>query len=132
MLTHDGHVSEGSGENIFLILDGKLVTPGASDNILMGITRASVIEIARKEIGLETIERSVDRSELYIADEVFMTGTAAEISPIVDIDRRAVGTGRVGPVSHQLRMIFNDVVRGKSGGYRHWCTPVYKSVAVRT
>lgn len=129
MLTHEGHVSEGSGENIFLVMDGRLVTPGPSENILLGITRAVVIELARNEIGIDTLERQVDRSELYGADEVFMTGTAAEISPIVEIDRRPVGDGRVGPISNRLRDLFNDAVRGRVEKYRHWCTPVYQPVA---
>lgn len=131
MLTHEGHVSEGSGENIFLVMDGRLVTPSSSENILMGITRAVVIELARRELGVETLERPVDRSELYAADEVFMTGTAAEISPIVEIDRRAIGDGIVGPISHQLRNIFNEVVRGRATSYAPWCTPVYQPVAAR-
>lgn len=128
MLTHEGHVSEGSGENIFLVVDGKLVTPSASENILMGITRATVIELARQELAIETIERPVDRSELYSADEVFMTGTAAEISPIVEVDRRAVGQGVVGPVSDRLRELFNAAVRGQIERYHAWCTPVYQAV----
>lgn len=129
MLTDEGHVSEGSGENIFLVMDGQLVTPGASENILMGITRGVVMDLAKKELGLPTVERQVDRSEMWSADEVFMTGTAAEISPIVEIDRRAIGTGKVGEVSEKLRTLFNDVVRGKVAQYREWCTPVYAAVA---
>ena len=128
MLTHDGHVSEGSGENIFLVMDGKLVTPAASENILVGITRNSVIEIARTEFGIETVERQIDRSELWIADECFMTGTAAEISPIVEVDRRQIGDGRVGPISNNLRALFNDIVRGRVESYRKWCTPTYSKV----
>jgi branched-chain amino acid aminotransferase len=131
MLTHEGHISEGSGENIFLVVDGKLITPAASENILMGITRASVIELARNELGVETVERQVDRSELYVADECFMTGTAAEISPVVEVDRRAIGTGAVGPISNQLRSIFDDAVRGRVERYRAWCSPVYQPVAAR-
>src|SRR5437867_4012554 len=118
MLTSEGHVSEGSGENIFLVVDGKLVTPSPSENILMGITRASVMELAKNELGVETIERSVDRSEMYAADECFMTGTAAEISPVVEVDRRPVGTGQVGPISNKLRAIFEEVVRGRAERYR--------------
>ena len=129
MLTHEGHVSEGSGENIFLVVDGKLVTPASTENILMGITRQVAIDLARDELGLETVERAIDRSELYGADELFMTGTAAEISPVVEVDRRPIGDGAVGPVSDQLRRLFNDVVRGKVAKYREWCTPVYQPVA---
>jgi branched-chain amino acid aminotransferase len=132
MLTHEGHVSEGSGENIFIVADGKLVTPAPSENILLGITRATAMELAKNELQVETVERQLDRSELYCADEVFMTGTAAEISPVVEIDRRPVGTGKVGPISNRLRALFDDVVRGRAARYRGWCTPVYQSVAART
>jgi branched-chain amino acid aminotransferase len=128
MLTHEGHVSEGSGENIFMVVDGKLVTPAASENILMGITRAAVMELASRELGVDTVERQIDRSELYAADEVFMTGTAAEISPIVEVDRRSIGTGAVGELSGRLRTLFNEVVRGRVAHYREWCTPVYQAV----
>lgn len=131
MLSHEGHISEGSGENIFLVMDGKLITPAPSENILMGITRASVIDLAKNELGVETVERQVDRSELYVADECFMTGTAAEISPVVEVDRRPIGTGKVGPISNQLRSIFDDVVRGRVERYRAWCSPVYQPVAAR-
>jgi branched-chain amino acid aminotransferase len=129
MLTHEGHVSEGSGENIFLVSEGKLVTPAATENILLGITRQVAIDLARHELGLETVERAIDRSELYGADEIFMTGTAAEISPVVEVDRRPIGDGAVGPVSDQLRRLFNEVVRGKVAKYREWCTPVYQPIA---
>jgi branched-chain amino acid aminotransferase len=86
------------------------------------------MQLARAELGIETLERQVDRSELYAADEVFMTGTAAEISPIVEIDRRPIADGAVGQVSERLRTLFNDVVRGRVAGYREWCTPVYQAV----
>src|SRR5205823_7694098 len=98
------------------------------ENILMGITRAAVMELASRELGVETVERQIDRSELYAADEVFMTGTAAEISPIVEVDRRPIGTGAVGELSERLRTIFNEVVRGKAARYREWCTPTYQAV----
>jgi branched-chain amino acid aminotransferase len=125
MLTHDGHVSEGSGENIFLVMDGRLVTPAPSENILMGITRASVIDLAKREFGIDTVERQVDRSELMSASECFMTGTAAEITPVVEIDRRAIGTGKIGDVTAKLQTAFFDVVRGREKRYASWCTPVY-------
>ncbi|MBI4498801.1 MAG: branched-chain amino acid transaminase [Chloroflexi bacterium] len=128
MLTHDGHVSEGSGENIFLVMHGKLVTPPVYDNILVGITRNTVMTLAREELGIETIERSIDRSELYTADEVFMTGTAAHVSPVTEIDRRAVGTGGVGPITKAISDLYFDVIRGKVAKYKDWCTPAYKLV----
>jgi len=124
MLTHDGHVSEGSGENIFMIIDGTIYTPPSSDNILMGITRDTVVKLAKNELGIDTIERPIDRSELYIADECFMTGTAAHLTPIIEIDHRKVGNGQVGEVSKKLQQIFFDVIRGKNSKYLDWCTPI--------
>jgi branched-chain amino acid aminotransferase len=124
MLSDDGHVSEGSGENIFVIIDGQLITPASSDNILVGITRASVMEIAERELGLKTIERPIDRSELYVADEVFMTGTAAHVTPVVEVDRRLVGTGQPGEITRRLSRTYFDAIRGKLPAYRHWVTEV--------
>ena len=97
VLSHEGHVSEGSGENIFIIQDGRLITPPSPDDILVGITRETVIRLAQEELGIETVERSIDRSELYIADEVLMTGTAAHVTPIIEIDHRKIRGGQVGP-----------------------------------
>ncbi len=123
MLNEDGHVSEGSGENIFMIRRGKLITPGPSDNILEGITGATVAQIARDELGMEVVERSIDRSELYICDELFMTGTAAHLTPVVEVDHRPVGDGAIGPLTGRLSALFYDIIRGKNQKYRHWCTP---------
>jgi branched-chain amino acid aminotransferase len=125
MLAPDGHVSEGSGENIFLVIDGKLVTPATSNNILMGITRNTVIELAEKELGIETIHRSIDRSELYTADECFLTGTAAHVTPVAEIDGRKVGNGEIGEITRKLQEIYARVIRGNHPKYMHWCTPVY-------
>jgi branched-chain amino acid aminotransferase len=128
MLTPDGHISEGSGENIFLVLDGKLVTPASDNNILMGITRDTVIKLAQQELGIETIERQVERSELYIAEECFLTGTAAHITPIAEIDRRQIGNGEVGEITKKLQQLYSQVIRGNNPKYLDWCTPVYKRV----
>jgi branched-chain amino acid aminotransferase len=126
MLNQDGHVSEGSGENIFLIDRRRkvLITPDFSQNILEGITRDSVIEIAREELGYDTVERAIDRSELYTADEVFMTGTAAHVSSITEIDRRPVGDGEVGEITRRLQGIYFAAISGKNPKYMHWCVPV--------
>ena len=124
LLTQKGYVSEGSGENIFIIMDGKIITPPPSDNILVGITRNSVIELARSELGIETIERSIDRSELYVADECFMTGTAAHVAPVIEIDRRKVGDGKIGPMTKKLQQLYFDVEQGRNVKYMHWCTAV--------
>lgn len=128
LLTQDGHVSEGSGENIFLVAGGVLVTPPVSDNILVGITRETVMTLAKQELGLETVERSIDRSELYIAEECFMTGTAAHVTPVVEIDHRKVGTGQIGPMTAQLQKLYFEVVRGKQSKYKEWCTPAYSKL----
>ncbi len=125
VLTQDGHVSEGSAENLFLVKDGRLITPAVTENILEGITRATLIELAREELHLETIERRIDRSELYTADEVFFCGTGVQIAAIVEIDHRPVGDGQMGPVVKQLRDLYFDVVHGRVPKYRAWCTPVY-------
>ena len=124
LLTHDGHVAEGSGENLFIIMNGKLYTPPSSDNVLMGITRDTVITLAKNEFGIDTDERSIDRSELYIADECFMTGTAAHLTPIIEIDHRKVGTGEAGEITKKLQQMFFDVIRGKNSKYMDWCTPI--------
>ena len=126
MLTLDGYVSEGSGENIFLVIDGKLVTPAVYNNILVGITRDAAIKLAKNELGIETIERPIDRSELYTVDECFFTGTAVNITPIAEIDRRKIGNGEVGEVTRKLQQLYSDVIQGNNPKYLDWCTPVYK------
>jgi branched-chain amino acid aminotransferase len=125
MLSPDGHISEGSGENIFLVIDGKLHTPSTTDNILKGITRDSVMQLARNELGIETVERSIDRAELYMAQECFLTGTAAHLTPVSEIDRRPLGDGKVGPITAQLKKLFFDTIKGNLPRYMDWCTPVY-------
>jgi len=131
VLTQDGHVSEGSAENLFLVKDGQLITPAVTENILEGITRATLIELAREELHLETIERRIDRSELYTADEAFFCGTGVQIAAIVEIDHRPVGDGQMGPVVKRLRDLYFDVVHGRVPKYRAWCTPVYPGAEAR-
>jgi branched-chain amino acid aminotransferase len=126
MLSPDGHVSEGSGENLFLVKDGKLITPATTNNILMGITRNSVIELAEKELGITTVHRSIDRSELYIADECFLTGTAAHVTPVYEIDQRIIADGEIGPITAKIQDVYAKVIRGNHPKYMGWCTPVYK------
>jgi branched-chain amino acid aminotransferase len=129
MLTHDGHVAEGSAENIFLVTNGELVTPAPTENILLGITRDTLMELARRELGRITRERQIDRTELYNADEVFLCGTGAQLAPVTSIDHRLVGDGQVGPISSTLQQIYFEVVHGRRPEYRaQWCTPVYASV----
>tara|TARA_B100000315_G_C14555689_1_gene578011 strand:+ start:320 stop:1237 length:918 start_codon:yes stop_codon:yes gene_type:complete len=126
MLTSDGYVSEGSGENIFLLINGQLVTPASYNSILMGITRDTVITLAQDELGIETIERPVDRGELYTADECFLTGTAAHLTPVAEIDHRQIGSGGIGEITGKLQKLYFDMIKGKIPKYLAWCTPVYK------
>ncbi len=125
VLSRDGHVCEGSAMNIFIVRNGKLITTQVSDNILEGITRDSVIELTKKELNLDVVERQIDRTELYTCDEIFFCGTAAQVSPVTMIDHRPVGNGKVGPISKQLQDIYFDVVKGKNPKYKKWCTPVF-------
>jgi branched-chain amino acid aminotransferase len=125
VLDQNGHISEGSAENIFIVRDGTLITPPITENILEGITRRTMMELAANELGVETVERPVDRTELYICEEAFYCGTGVQMAAIVEVDHRPVGDGRQGPISTALRKLYFDVVRGKEEKYRHWCTPVY-------
>ena len=125
VLTADGHVSEGSAENLFIVKDGVLITPPVTDNILEGITRSALMKLAKEELAVETVIRSIDRTELYTADEIFLCGTGAQVSPVIEVDRRSIGTGRPGKVSKELSRIYFDAVRGRHPAYRHWLTPVY-------
>ncbi|HEX6475389.1 MAG TPA: branched-chain amino acid transaminase [Candidatus Limnocylindria bacterium] len=125
VLTQDGHVSEGSAENLFIVKSGKLITPPVTDNILEGITRRRLMAVARERLEVPVEERQIDRTELYNADEVFLCGTGAQLSPVVEIDRRMIAGGRPGPITRQLHDIYFDAVRGRVDAYRDWLTPVY-------
>lgn len=124
-LSEDGTVTEGSAMNLFLVMDGKLVTPLATDNILQGITRDTVITLAKEVMGLEVETRVIDRTELYLADEAFFCGTGAQVSPITSIDHRNLGDGKVGPISSELQKLYFDVVKGRVPQYKKWCMPIY-------
>jgi branched-chain amino acid aminotransferase len=124
-LNESGHLAEGATSNVFIVRNGKLITPPATDNILEGITRASIIELAERELVLPVVERSIDRTELYICDEVFLTGTAVEVTPIVEVDHRPVGNGEVGIVTQKLKTLYVDATRGRIPRYSHWVWPVY-------
>src|SRR3546814_8511034 len=130
MLNVDGHVSEGSGENIVMIRHGVLITPPQSDNILEGITLETALYIADREFGLRVERRSIDRSELYIADEIFMTGTAAHVTPVTEVDRVAIGDGRPGVVSQQIQDSYFKAITGRLPQYLDWLTPVYEDAKV--
>lgn len=124
-LNRDGHVAEGSAENLFMLRDGVVITPPITDNVLEGITRRTIMTLVRDELGFEVIERSIDRSELYLADELWFCGTGVQIAAICHIDHRPVANGRMGPLVSDLRELYFDVVRGRAPKYRHWNTPVY-------
>ena len=126
VLTQEGHISEGSAMNFFMVRDGILVTPPITENILEGITRRSVIELAHKELGIPVQERPVDRTEVYLCDELFLTGTAAQITAVTRVDFRLVGDGKMGPITAHLYQLFNDLIRGRVPKYHHWLTPVYE------
>lgn len=124
-LTRSGHVCEGPGENLFIYKKGQLITPSASDNILEGITRDLVIKLGKEDLGLDVVERSITRTELYAADEVFFSGTAMEVTPIVEVDHRIVGNGKQGEICKKIKDLFFNLTVGKNPKYAQYCTPVY-------
>ncbi len=126
VMTDDGHISEGSAENVFMLRDGILVTPPITDNILEGITRRTVMTLAEKELGLKVVERSIDRTEIYLSQEVILTGTAAQVTAVTHVDHRPIGSGVIGPVASALRRWYDDVVRGRIPRYSAWNTAVYE------
>jgi branched-chain amino acid aminotransferase len=125
VLNGSGHISEGSAENFFMVRDGCLITPPVTANILEGITRHTVIELAHNEMGVCTEERAIDRSEIYICDEAFLCGTGVQIAAITQVEHRPIGPGKIGPVVSRLRELYFEAVRGKNPKYRHWCSAVY-------
>ena len=124
MLTQDGDVSEGSGENLFMVVNGSIFTPPVADNNLTGITRDSATTLAKDLLGIEVVERRIRRSELYLCDEVFLTGTAAHITPVGSLDRRPIGEGGVGLITTKLRDAYVEVIKGDNPDYIRWCTEV--------
>ena len=124
-LREDGTVAEGSAMNIFMVANGKMYTPPPNSDILVGITRNTIIELVREEMGIEVIERPIARTELYVCDELFFTGTGAQVAPVRSVDRRVIGSGKPGPVSKELQDLYFRVVQGKVDKYRKWCTPVF-------
>jgi len=127
LLNQDGTVSEGSGENLFMIRDGVISTPSETDNCLLGITRDSVIQLAAKELGLEVVQRRIHRSELYLADELFLTGTAAHLTSVGELDNRKIGNGETGPITSKLQDTYFSTVVGDNDDYSDWCTFVSPS-----
>ena len=129
LLNQDGHVSEGSGENIFMVKNGQIYTPALEDNVLGGITRDTVMQLSRAELEMDVTMRTIDRSELYLADEVFLSGTAAHLTPVVELDSRPIADGQPGPVTTELQRMYFDIVVGNNPKFRHWCTQVRPKVA---
>ncbi len=132
VLNQDGHVSEGSAENFFLVKNGEAITPPVTDNILEGVTRRTILQLLRETLGVPVTERSIDRSELTLADEAFFCGTGVQIAAITRVDHRPIGSGLMGPVVAALRALYFDVVRGKRAEHRGWCHPVYADAAALT
>ncbi len=128
-LNREGHVSEGSVANIFMVRHGDVVTPPITDDILEGITRATFITLLKEELGITVVERSIDRTEIALAEEVFLAGTGAQIVPVTRVDHRPIGGGHPGPLTLQLRDLYFEVVRGRRPKYRNWCMPVYAGAA---
>jgi branched-chain amino acid aminotransferase len=123
-LSENGHVAEGATCNIFMVRNGRLITPGPADSILEGITRDCIMQLAARELKLEVVERSIDRSELYVCDELFFSGTAVELAPVTRVDHRQVGTGAIGEITARLRRLYFDATRGLLPAYGHWVTRV--------
>jgi branched-chain amino acid aminotransferase len=128
-LNDNGHVAEGTTHNVFMVRNGSLITPPGSENILEGLTRATIIELAKRELHLDVVKRPIDRSELYICDELFFTGTAVEIAPIVRLDHRPVGSAGVGEITAELRRLYFEAVHGRLAAYRKWLLPAYHASA---
>ncbi len=129
LLNESGHVAEGSTSNIFMVRKGRLITPPVTENVLEGITRSAIMELAERELGMRVAERPIDRSELYLADELFLTGTAVGVAPVVRVDHRAVGDAALGPIAGQLRHLYFEAAHGRLRNYRKWLVPVYKPEA---
>lgn len=125
VLNEDGHVSEASAANIFIVRKGVAITPAVTSNTLEGIVRRSLIELLRNELGVEVVERDVDRTEIYVADEIFLCGTGVQVASVTKVEHRPVGTGKMGEITQQVRDLFFDVVNGRVPKYRDWLTPVY-------
>ena len=124
-LREDGTVAEGSAMNLFILQGKQLITPPPNADILVGITRNTIMQLAAEQLDLEVVERPIARTELYVSDEVFFCGTGAQVAPVRSVDRRLIGSGEPGPLTRKLQDIYFEVVQGRDPAYRHWCTPVY-------
>ncbi len=127
VLSQDGHISEGSAANVMIVRNGKLITPPVYSDVLEGIVHRSVLELASNALGIEVVQRPIDRTEVYIADEVLMCGTGMQIAAVTHIEHRTIGDGNMGELTRALREVFFNVVNGKNPSYRHWLSPVYQT-----
>jgi branched-chain amino acid aminotransferase len=125
LLSHDGHVAEGSAENLFMVKNGVVVTPDVSQNILEGITRRSIIAICREELGIPVVERAMDRSELYSADELFFTGSAVGVQYVTSLDRRTIGSGALGPIARRIIATYEKAIRNQDPRFASWVIRTY-------
>ena len=130
VLTQNGHISEGSAANVLIVRKGQIITPASNSDVLEGITLRSILHLAQHELGIPVIERQIDRTELYVADEALMCGTGMQIAAITHVEHRKIGTGEMGEITKALREIFFDVVNGRNKKYRDWLTPVYAEETV--
>jgi branched-chain amino acid aminotransferase len=128
LLDARGKISEATVSNVFLVRRGQVLTPQVTDGVLEGITRRTVMELARRELGIEVVERSIDRTELLLADEAFLAGTGIGIVPITRVDHRPIGEGKIGEITGSVRRLYFDAARGRLAAYRSWCRPVGKSI----
>lgn len=131
VLNNDGHVAEFSAANVMIVRKGVVITPPITSNILEGIVRRSLIRLLREDLQIDVVEREIDRTEVYLADEMFMCGTGAQISPVTRIEHRPVGNGEIGPVTQRLNKLYIDIVHGRVEKYREWVAPVYNAVPVK-
>jgi len=131
VLNDHGHVCEGSAENVFVVRGGVAATPPVSEDILEGITRRTVLQLLQEDLGVAVAERPIDRTEVFLADEVFLTGTGAQVTAVTRVDHRSVGEGRMGEITSRLRQRFFQVVRGRDARYRGWCAPAWRDVEGR-
>jgi len=127
LLNESGHVTEGATCNLFMVRQGRLITPPITEDVLEGITRDAVMELARCELGVETVERPIDRSELYVCDELFLSGTGVAIAPVVRVDHRPIKDGVIGPITRRLVHLYYEATRGHTPAYRKWLLPVYST-----
>jgi branched-chain amino acid aminotransferase len=130
VLNEDGHISEASAANVFMVRKGVVYTPPVTANVLEGITRRTLVQLLRDELNVEVIEREIDRTEVYIADELFLCGTGVQVAAVTRVEYRSIGSGKIGPISQLLSDLFNNVVTGRVAKYRHWLTPVYVSETI--